>query len=226
MLIYLGANILSTENGVCKLADFGSAQRILSKNQALDSLIGSVYWMAPEVIKQNGIDFYSDIWSFGATVYEMLVGYPPFFDTKGNQFKIMHKIAATKILPVFPQVENEGEIEISEIAKDFVYSCMRRNPNSRPTAQQLLEHQFIVNKRDEMAKLTMKIINTNEINERQMERKRMDNMIERIMKERKKNFPNEGRSGTVLINNRIGHNPDSVAQTLVGVRRLRLIFRI
>lgn len=182
--------------------------------------------MAPEVIKQNGIDFYSDIWSFGATVYEMLVGYPPFFDTKGNQFKIMHKIAATKILPVFPQVENEGEIEISEIAKDFVYSCMRRNPNSRPTAQQLLEHQFIVNKRDEMAKLTMKIINTNEINERQMERKRMDNMIERIMKERKKNFPNEGRSGTVLINNQMGHNPDSVAQTLVGVRRLRLIFRI
>lgn len=188
------------------MADFGSAQKILRKNQALNSLIGSVYWMAPEVIKQNGIDFYSDIWSFGATVYEMLVGYPPFFDTKGNQFKIMHKIAATKILPVFPEPENEGELELSNTAKDFVYSCLRRNPNDRLTVQQLLEHPFIVKKRDDGSHVTMRIINTKELNQQGLEKDRMDGMVLRILEKRKENFPHENRMQEGMIYSKDARN--------------------
>ena len=46
-----GANILTTQDGVCKLADFGSAQRILGEEHSEKNLVGSVYWMAPEIIK-------------------------------------------------------------------------------------------------------------------------------------------------------------------------------
>ena len=74
--------------------------------------------MAPEVIKQEGIDFFSDIWSFGAMIYEMLVGTPPFYESKTNQFKVMHKIAATNVLPYMDD-------NISQQARDFVYCCLR-----------------------------------------------------------------------------------------------------
>lgn len=74
--------------------------------------------MAPEVIKQEGMDYFSDIWSFGATVYEMLVGEPPFYDPGSNQFKVMHKVAATDVLPYLAD-------NISAQAKDFVYACLK-----------------------------------------------------------------------------------------------------
>ncbi len=57
------ANILNTESGKCKLGDFGSALKIRDTDKLKDNLIGSVYWMAPEVIKQEGISYFSDIWS-------------------------------------------------------------------------------------------------------------------------------------------------------------------
>ena len=109
---------MSTKEGVCKITDFGSAQVIL-QDKPQEALIGSVYWMAPEVIKQQGIDYYSDIWSFGSMVYEMLVGSPPFYEPKANQFKIMHKIAGTDTLPYL------DDDEVSELARDFVYACLK-----------------------------------------------------------------------------------------------------
>lgn len=70
-----GANILVTDAGVAKLADFGCSKRIAicatSLEESMYALKGSVPWMAPEVIKQTGHGRSSDIWSFGATVIEM-----------------------------------------------------------------------------------------------------------------------------------------------------------
>lgn len=71
-----GANILVTDTGVAKLADFGCSKRVaglctVSLEASMYALKGSVPWMAPEVIKQSGYGRSSDIWSFGATVIEM-----------------------------------------------------------------------------------------------------------------------------------------------------------
>lgn len=71
-----GANILVTESGIAKLADFGCSKQLqglctTSMEESLRMLKGSVLWMAPEVIKQSVVGRSSDIWSVGATVIEM-----------------------------------------------------------------------------------------------------------------------------------------------------------
>jgi serine/threonine protein kinase len=71
-----GANILVTDAGVAKLADFGCSKRIVglctaSMEESMMALRGSIPWMAPEVVKQTGSGRSSDIWSFGATMIEM-----------------------------------------------------------------------------------------------------------------------------------------------------------
>ena len=71
------ANILTTKEGLVKLADFGVATR---KDNGLheSSVVGTPYWMAPEVIELAGATTASDIWSLGCTVIELLDGKPPY----------------------------------------------------------------------------------------------------------------------------------------------------
>ena len=81
-----GANILTTREGVVKIADFGVATNLgdeIGTNS--NAFVGSPYWMAPEVINMqqnhayNKITSACDIWSLGCTVYELLKGEPPNF---------------------------------------------------------------------------------------------------------------------------------------------------
>lgn len=132
-----GANILVDRIGDCKLADFGSAQKVLIGEQNSIKIFGSVCWMAPEVIKQSGLSLSSDIWSLGATVFEMLTGFPPFSEDDGNKWVIMHKIAATDQIPYLDPTD------YSKAARDFVYSCLQRNPVLRPKAKDLLNTEFL-----------------------------------------------------------------------------------
>jgi serine/threonine protein kinase len=71
-----GANILTTKHGLVKLADFGVATRTSSLHES--SVVGTPYWMAPEVIELSGATTASDIWSLGCTVIELLDGKPPY----------------------------------------------------------------------------------------------------------------------------------------------------
>lgn len=71
-----GANILTTKEGLVKLADFGVASRTTGLNES--SVVGTPYWMAPEVIELTGATTASDIWSLGCTVIELLEGKPPY----------------------------------------------------------------------------------------------------------------------------------------------------
>lgn len=72
-----GANILTNKDGSVKLADFG----VSSKTGGNDNeVVGSPYWMAPEVIEQSGASTASDIWSVGCVVMELLEGRPPYGD--------------------------------------------------------------------------------------------------------------------------------------------------
>ena len=67
-----GANLLITKDGQVKLADFGVARKISESSQQQAAVVGTPYWMAPEVIQMSAFTTASDIWSLGCTILELL----------------------------------------------------------------------------------------------------------------------------------------------------------
>ncbi|KAH9950642.1 kinase-like protein [Amylocystis lapponica] len=136
-----GANILTNKDGCVKLADFGVASSTAAGAVRDDAVVGSPYWMAPEVIEQSGATTASDIWSVGCTVIELLEGKPPyhFLDPMPALFRIVQDDS-----PPIP----EGA---SPIVKDFLYHCFQKDCNLRISAKKLLRHPWMVAARKQMA---------------------------------------------------------------------------
>ncbi|KAG0451219.1 hypothetical protein HPP92_026337 [Vanilla planifolia] len=127
------ANILVHANGSVKLADFGLAKEI-SRFNDLKSCKGSVYWMAPEVIHpKKTYGRAADIWSLGCTVLEMLTRQIPFPNVEWQH--AFYRIGRGDQPPV-PH-------HLSKDAQDFIKLCVQVDPDSRPTAAQLLQHPFV-----------------------------------------------------------------------------------
>eukprot|EP00762_Andalucia_godoyi_P000625 ANDGO_05391.mRNA.1 MAP3K epsilon protein kinase 1 len=126
-----GANILTTKDGIIKLADFGVAAK-LSEIEA-ESVVGTPYWMAPEIIELNPPQYASDIWSVGCTVIELLEGNPPFFEL-APMAALFHIVQDEH--PPLPQA-------ISPALKDFLLQCFQKDPGLRASAKSLLKHKWI-----------------------------------------------------------------------------------
>ncbi|KLO16806.1 kinase-like protein [Schizopora paradoxa] len=135
-----GANILTNKDGCVKLADFGVASTATSVAANKDAVVGSPYWMAPEVIEQSGATTASDIWSVGCVVIELLEGKPPyhFLDPMPALFRIVQDDC-----PPIP----EGA---SPIVKDFLYHCFQKDVNLRISAKKLLRHPWMISARRQM----------------------------------------------------------------------------
>ncbi|KAJ1536677.1 hypothetical protein HK096_008822 [Nowakowskiella sp. JEL0078] len=130
------ANILLTENGLVKIADFGVAEKLSEQEVSTNSLIGTPYWMAPEVIDDLIPGTVADIWSLGITAIEMVEGLPPLAD--------IHPMRALFKIPALPSPKLKVPEKYSLEFNDFIAQCLNKNPKERPSAETLLKHPFIV----------------------------------------------------------------------------------
>uniref|UniRef100_A0A8C9EWA5 non-specific serine/threonine protein kinase n=1 Tax=Pavo cristatus TaxID=9049 RepID=A0A8C9EWA5_PAVCR len=132
-------NILLTEPGQVKLADFGSASIASPAN----SFVGTPYWMAPEVIlamDEGQYDGKVDVWSLGITCIELAERKPPLFNM--NAMSALYHIAQNES----PTLQSN---EWSDYFRNFVDSCLQKIPQDRPTSEELLKHMFVLRERPE-----------------------------------------------------------------------------
>uniref|UniRef100_UPI0037E7436E serine/threonine-protein kinase PAK 6b isoform X1 n=2 Tax=Semicossyphus pulcher TaxID=241346 RepID=UPI0037E7436E len=129
-------SILLTLDGRIKLSDFGFCAQISKDVPKRKSLVGTPYWMAPEVISKRPYGTEVDIWSLGIMVVEMVDGEPPYFsDTPINAMKKLRDEAA-------PSVKNIQRV--SPVLKDFLDCMLTRDTLQRSSAAALLEHPFLL----------------------------------------------------------------------------------
>ncbi|XP_045539064.1 serine/threonine-protein kinase Tao [Papilio machaon] len=130
-------NILLTENGTVKLADFGSASIKCPAN----SFVGTPYWMAPEVIlamDEGQYDGKVDVWSLGITCIELAERKPPYFNM--NAMSALYHIAQNDS----PTLQAP---EWTDTFRYFVEACLQKNPQDRPSSTKLLTHPYITRPR-------------------------------------------------------------------------------
>lgn len=142
-----GANILVDNKGGVKISDFGISKRVEASHVLgsrasggggghihRPSLQGSVYWMAPEVVRQTAHTKKADIWSLGCLVVEMFIGAHPFPDC--SQLQAIFAIGSNKARPPAPE-------HVSQEAVEFLDLTFQLDFEKRPSADELLTCQFL-----------------------------------------------------------------------------------
>ncbi|KAH8592240.1 hypothetical protein B0O99DRAFT_630102 [Bisporella sp. PMI_857] len=135
-------NILLDLDGTCKISDFGISKKTdnIYGNDKTNSMQGSVFWMAPEVVRSQGQGYSAkvDIWSLGCVVLEMFAGRRPW--SKEETVGAIYKLGSLNEAPPIP--EDVSKV-ISPLAIAFMADCFTIIPSERPTADTLLsQHPF------------------------------------------------------------------------------------
>eukprot|EP01087_Luapelamoeba_hula_P001046 TRINITY_DN1079_c0_g2_i2.p1 TRINITY_DN1079_c0_g2~~TRINITY_DN1079_c0_g2_i2.p1 ORF type:complete len:950 (-),score=193.52 TRINITY_DN1079_c0_g2_i2:107-2956(-) len=129
-------NMLMGLDGCVKITDFGYGAQLGGHTDQRASVVGTTYWMAPEVIKGKGYSTKVDVWSLGIMAMEMVEGEPPYMNE--SMLRALFLIA-TKGPPDFKNPDS-----MSEDLKDFIRMCTIMEPDDRPSSSDLLMHPFLL----------------------------------------------------------------------------------
>jgi len=128
-------NILLNSKGEIKIADFGYAAQLTQEKQWRRTVVGTPYWMAPELIRGHDYGQKVDIWSLGIMLREMIEGEPPYMEFP--PLRALFLITTKGIPPL------EAEEKYSPQLVSFYNRCLEKEVERRPNADELLTDPFL-----------------------------------------------------------------------------------